>query len=116
MTHLRHLTSTLLGLALLCTALKAQTPEQLAQLDPKDIYFQAWLYTKDAEDLEKKEDYVGAFTKYKKARTLFDTVMVNYPRFKKDMVADRQKLTTDAMEAIHEKALAQPDAPAGRSL
>jgi len=101
------LTSTLLGLALLCTALKAQTPEQLAQLDPKDIYFQAWLYTKDAEDLEKKEDYVGAFTKYKKARTLFDTVMVNYPRFKKDMVADRQKLTTDAMEAIHEKALAQ---------
>ena len=107
MTHLRHLTSTLLGLALLCTALKAQTPEQLAQLDPKDIYFQAWLYTKDAEDLEKKEDYVGAFTKYKKARTLFDTVMVNYPRFKKDMVADRQKLTTDAMEAIHEKALAQ---------
>ena len=77
MTHLRHLTSTLLGLALLCTALKAQTPEQLAQLDPKDIYFQAWLYTKDAEDLEKKEDYVGAFTKYKKARTLFDLSLIH---------------------------------------
>jgi len=108
MTHLRQFTtSALLGLALFCTSLKAQTPEQLAQLEPKDLYFQAWLLTKDAEELEKKGDFIGAFTKYKKARTFFDVVMVSHPRFKKDMVADRQKLTNDAMEAIHEKALAQ---------
>ncbi len=107
MTPLRHFTSFFLGLALLCGSVRAQTPEQLAQLDPKDLYFQAWLLTKDAEDLEKEGNFVGAFTKYKKARTYFDVVMVNHPKFRKDMVADRQKLTNDAMEAIHEKALAQ---------
>ena len=107
MTHLRHFIPALLGAALFASTLSAQTPQQLAQLEPKDLYFQAWLLTKDAEDLEKEGDFIGAFTKYKKARIFFDSVMVNHPKFRKDMVADRQKLTTDAMEAIHEKALAQ---------
>jgi len=106
MTHLRHLIGFLFGI-LTCASAWAQTPEQLAQLEPGELYYQAWSLTKDAEDLEQQGDFVGAFTKYRKAQTFFDIVKVAHPAYKPEMVRDRTGMTTASMEQIHDKALAQ---------
>ncbi|YCM45571.1 tetratricopeptide repeat protein [Verrucomicrobiaceae bacterium 227] len=106
MTHLRHLIGFLFGI-LTCASAWAQTPEQLANLEPGELYYQAWSLTKDAEDLETRGDFIGAFTKYRKAQTFFDIVKVSHPAYKPDMVRDRSEMTTASMEKIHEKALAQ---------
>ena len=66
MTHLRHLIG-LVFLALLTAPLQAQTPEELARLDPGGLYYQAWSLVKQAEELEKEEDFVESFTKYRKS-------------------------------------------------
>jgi Flp pilus assembly protein TadD len=106
MTHLRHLTGLVLA-ALLTVTSWAQTPEELARLDPAELYFQAWSLVKEGEELEKKEDFVGAFTKYRKARAFFDIIKVASPDFRKESLKFRSESTTKAMETIHEKALAQ---------
>jgi Flp pilus assembly protein TadD len=106
MTHLRHLTGLVLA-ALLTVTSWAQTPEELARLDPAELYFQAWSLVKEGEELEKKEDFVGAFTKYRKARVFFDIIKVASPDFRKESLKFRSESTTKAMETIHEKALAQ---------
>ncbi len=106
MTHLRHFIGLLFGL-LTCASAWAQTPEQLASLEPGELYYQAWSLTKDAEDLESKGDFVGAFTKYRKAQTFFDIVKVAHPAYKPEMVRDRTAMTTQSMEKIHDQALAQ---------
>ena len=53
MAYLRHLIG-LVFLALLTAPLLAQTPEELARLDPGGLYYQAWSLVKQAEELEKK--------------------------------------------------------------
>ena len=106
MTHLRHLTGLVLA-ALLTVTSWAQTPEELARLDPAELYFQAWSLVKEGEELEKKEDFVGSFTKYRKARAFFDIIKVASPDFRKESLKFRSESTTKAMETIHEKALAQ---------
>ena len=110
MTHLRHLTGLVLA-ALLTVTSWAQTPEELARLDPAELYFQAWSLVKEGEELEKKEDFVGAFTKYRKARAFFDIIKVASPDFRKESLKFRSESTTKAMETIHEKALAQQKKP-----
>ncbi len=89
---------------------KAQSPQELAQLDPSDIYFQAWLHSRDGKALEKKKKYSEAFDKYNQARVLFNTIAVSHPSFKPDLVADRQKLTAQAIEGVHQQALAEQKA------
>lgn len=107
MTHLRHLIG-FIFVALLLVPSWAQTPEDLAKLDPGGLYYQAWSLVKQAEELEKKEDYVEAFTKYRKARSFFDLITINHPDFKqKEGLKWRTASTTEAMEKIHAKALAQ---------
>jgi len=106
MTHLRHFIGFLFGL-LTCASTWAQTPEQLANLEPGELYYQAWSLTKDAEELETQGDFMGAFTKYRKAQTFFDIVKVAHPAYKPEMVRDRTGMTTASMGKIHEKALAQ---------
>jgi len=106
MTHLRHLIGLLLA-ALITAQSWAQTPEELAKLDPGELYFQAWSLVKEAEELEKKEDFVKAFTKYRKARSFFDIIKISKPDFRKEGIKYRSDSTTKAMEKIHAKALAQ---------
>ena len=106
MTHLRHLTGLALA-ALLTLTSWAQTPEELARLDPAELYYQAWSLVKEGEEREKKEDFVGAFSKYRKARSFFDIIKVASPDFRKENLKFRSESTTKAMEIIHEKALAQ---------
>ena len=106
MTHLRHLIG-LLFAALITAQGWAQTPEELAKLDPAELYFQAWSLVKEAEELEEKEDYVKAFTQYRKARSFFDIIKLTRPDFRQESVKGRADSTTQAMEKIHEKALTQ---------
>ena len=106
MTHLRHLIGLLLA-ALITVQSWAQTPEELAKLDPGELYFQAWSLVKEAEELEKKEDFVKAFTKYRKARSFFDIIKISKPNFRREGIKYRSESTTKAMEKIHDKALAQ---------
>lgn len=106
MTHLRHLIGLLLA-ALITAQSWAQTPEELARLDPGELYFQAWSLVKEAEEWEEKEDFVKAFSKYRKARSFFDIIKVTHPDFRKEGLKFRSDSTTKAMEKIHEKALEQ---------
>ncbi len=107
-SHLRHYREIILAtLFLLLPATQGQTPQELAQMDPSDIYFQAWLHVKDAAKLEKKNKFTEAFDKYNQARLLFNTIAVSHPSFKPELVSDRQKTTADSIEAIHAKALAE---------
>lgn len=106
MTHLRHLLGPAIPV-LVCSSAWAQTPEQLAKLDPGELYYQAWSLNKDAEEFEKKGDFVEAFTRYRKARTFFDIIKVSRPDHQPDLVQDKIDETTVAMEKIHDKALAQ---------
>jgi hypothetical protein len=86
----------------------AQTPEELAKLDPGGLYYQAWVLVKQAEELEKKEEYVEAFTKYRKARAFFDVITINNPDFPhQEGLKWRSENTTTALNRIHDKALAQ---------
>ena len=107
MTHLRHLFG-LVFAALLMSSTSAQTPEELAKLDPGGLYYQAWVLVKEAEELEARNDYVEAFSKYRKARTFFDLITINHPNFEqKEGLKWRTKSTTEAMKKIHAQALAQ---------
>ncbi|MGB0328451.1 MAG: tetratricopeptide repeat protein [Akkermansiaceae bacterium] len=107
MTHLRHLIGVLIMSTLIAPA-PAQTPEELAKLDPGGLYYQAWILVKQAEELEKKEQYVEAFTKYRKARTFFDVITINNPDFpQREGLKWRTENTTAALNRIHAKALAQ---------
>ncbi|MFT7173542.1 MAG: DNA repair exonuclease SbcCD ATPase subunit, partial [Paracoccaceae bacterium] len=106
MTHLRHLIGLLLA-AIITAQSWAQTPEELARLDPGELYFQAWSLVKEAEEWEEKEDFVKAFSKYRKARSFFDIIKITHPDFRKEGLKFRSDSTTKSMEKIHEKALEQ---------
>ena len=109
MTYLRHLIRVFLA-ALLASQTWAQTPEELANLDPGELYFQAWSLVKEAEELEEKENFVKAFTKYRKASSFFDIIKMTRPEFRREGIKYRSDATKQAMEKIHEKALAQQKA------
>lgn len=109
MTHLRCQIGILL-FALLTSVSLAQTPQELAKLDPEELYFQAWSLTKDGEDAERKGDYMDAFSAYQKALTFFDVVRIYHRRHKPDLVLNRCARTTKAMEKIHDQALAEQQA------
>lgn len=81
----------------------AQAPT-VPNFDPSDVYFQAYLAVRAAEQLEKDEDYVGALGKYQQASELFGSVEKFYPDWKADMVKNRKELTAKALAGVQEKA------------
>ncbi len=83
---------------------QAQAPLSPAQFDPSDVYFQGYLSTRSAEQLEASGDYVGAADKLKKARELFEAVRRYYPSWKSDMVESRSKANSESEVRIHPKA------------
>ncbi len=87
----------------ICGSVMAQAPEN-PQFDPSDVYFQAYLEVRAAEQLEKDGDVVGALEKYRQAEKLFGAVGKFYPEWKSGMVRNRTELTVKAMEAVREKA------------
>jgi cytochrome c-type biogenesis protein CcmH/NrfG/uncharacterized coiled-coil DUF342 family protein len=107
----RHLRSFAGGLAvtvLLCLGPQAGgQDENLRQFDPSDVYFQAWLQVREAEQAVKDEKFLEAYNTYNKAAKLFDTVALYHPEWKPHLVKDRQQSTRDSMGEIREKALAE---------
>lgn len=81
----------------------AQAPID-AQFDPSDVYFQAYLDVRAAEQLEKDGDFLGALKKYEQAGKLFDSVGKFYPDWKSGMVSNRRDLTKKALEVVRVKA------------
>ncbi len=86
----------------LCHAM-AQAPVD-PNFDPSDVYFQAYLDVRAAEQLEKDGDFLGALKKYEQAGKLFDSVGKFYPDWKSGMVGNRRDLTTKALEVVRVKA------------
>ena len=86
----------------LCRVL-AQAPVD-PNFDPSDVYFQAYLDVRAAEQLEKDGDFLGALKKYEQAGKLFDSVGKFYPDWKSGMVGNRRDLTTKAIEVVRGKA------------
>ena len=81
----------------------AQAPVD-PQFDPSDVYFQAYLAVRAAEQLEKDEDFVDALKKYEQAAQLFGSVGKFYPEWKSGMVQNRRELTTKAIGVVRAKA------------
>ena len=81
----------------------AQVPAD-PQFDPSDVYLQAYLEVRAAEQLEKDGDFLGSLKKYEQAGKLFDSVGKFYPDWKAGMVGNRRDLTAKAIEVVRGKA------------
>jgi tetratricopeptide (TPR) repeat protein len=95
------------GLALLLAAPahgQATPPPAPAQFDPSDVYFQGYLATRTAEDLESAGDFLGALEKLQKADQMFSAVRTYYPEWKPDMVGSRAEKTTKSIGKVRAKA------------
>ena len=86
---------------------QAPAPAQAAQFDPSDVYFQGYLATRAAEQLEAAQDFSGALDKLRKANQLFDAVRKYYPAWKPEMVGGRMGKTTEALGRVGPQADAQ---------
>ncbi|MEO6477243.1 tetratricopeptide repeat protein [Luteolibacter sp.] len=83
---------------------QAPAPLAPAQFDPSDVYFQGYLSTRSADQLEASGDFVGAAEKLKKAREMFEAVSHYYPDWKPEMVTGRSKINSEAEIRVHPKA------------
>mgnify|MGYP000700487915 CR=1 FL=1 len=81
-----------------------QPPPQTAQFDPSDVYFQGYLATRAAEQLEASGDFVGAMEKMRHAGKLFDAVHTYYPTWKPEMVGSRTAKNSEYLTKLYPKA------------
>ena len=86
---------------------QAPPPVASAQFDPSDVYFQGYLATRAAEELEAKGDFIGALNKLQKANQLFGAVRQYYPTWKESMVGGRMEKTTEMVARVRQQADAQ---------
>jgi Tfp pilus assembly protein PilF len=75
--------------------------------DPADVYYQAWLFVREAETLQKQGRYAAALERYQRAATFFDTIHRFHPEWKKDMVGDRLSLTQSQISKVQPLAAAE---------
>jgi tetratricopeptide (TPR) repeat protein/predicted nucleic acid-binding Zn-ribbon protein len=75
-----------------------------AQFDPSDVYFQGYLSTRSAEQLEAAGNFIGALEKLRKADQLFGAVRTYYPEWKPEMVNGRCEKNTEAIGKVQAKA------------
>ena len=112
--HFRRLPAVLLAGVALCWAglagpLRAQAPPpvQSAQFDPSDVYFQAYLEIRSAEQYETDENFPEALAKLERADKLLNSVTTYYPKWKTEMVTGRLAKTRESLTQIRPKADAQ---------
>ena len=96
--------SVLLSLATAPAHAQAPPPISPAQFDPSDVYFQGYLSSRAAEQLEANGDFIAAAEKLENARKLFEAVRRYYPDWKPEMVTGRSAQTSEAEMRIHPKA------------
>ncbi len=83
---------------------QAPPPPTPAQFDPSDVYFQGYLSTRSAEQLEASGNFIGALEKFRKADQLFGAVRTYYPEWKPEMVTGRCEKNTEAISNVQAKA------------
>ncbi len=95
--------------AVLASPCRAQAPPpvQAAQFDPSDVYFQAYLEVRSAEQLEKDLHFSEALVKLEQANKLLASITTYYPKWKPEMVAGRVAKTREARDLVSPKAAAQ---------
>ncbi len=96
--------SVLLSLATAPAHAQAPPPISPAQFDPSDVYFQGYLSSRAAEQLEASGEFIAASEKLEKARKLFEAVRRYYPDWKPEMVTGRSAQTSEAEVRVHPKA------------
>ncbi len=113
-THFRRSPALLLVAVALCSAGLGsggfgQTPAaaQAAQFDPSDVYFQAYLEIRSAEQYEADENFPEALAKLEQATKLLKSVATYYPKWKPEMVAGRAAKTQESLAQVRPKADAQ---------
>ena len=78
-----------------------QAPVAEANFDPSDVYFQGYLATRAAEQLEQAGDFIGARERLGKASEMFAAVRKFYPNWKPEMVAGRSEKTLEAVNRVN---------------
>ena len=68
---------------------QATVPVASAQFDPSDVYFQAYLEIRSAEQYETDENFLGALAKFEQATKLLNSVATYYPQWKPAMEIGR---------------------------
>lgn len=110
MAHFHPILGVLLALLIPTSLISAQTQEQLAQLEPSDLYYNGWQLARGAEKLIKEEKYVAAYAKLRQAKAMFDTMAINHATYRPDLVKMRQDSTRETMDLIYPKAEAEQKA------
>jgi predicted nucleic acid-binding Zn-ribbon protein len=79
---------------------QAPAPPSPAQFDPSDVYFQAYLAARSADQLESSGDYSGALEKLEKANQMFEAIRRYHPQWKPEMVQTRSLATMDTTKRV----------------
>jgi len=113
-THCRRFLAALLaGVALAWAGLRGESQAQApppvasAQFDPSDVYFQAYLEIRSAEQYATDENFLAALGKCEQATKLLNSVATYYPQWKPAMVAGRAAKTRETIAQLRPKAEAQ---------
>jgi tetratricopeptide (TPR) repeat protein len=101
----RGLSAVLLGLVMVLMPVpaahgQAVPPVAPAQFDPSDVYFQGYLATRAAEELEAAGDFSGALEQLEKASQLFNAVKTYHPDWKPEMVGGRSSKTMETIDRV----------------
>ncbi len=83
------------------------TKDAPANFDPSDVYFQGWLLSRDAEQLQAEKKFEESLDKFSRARQLFDSIATYFPLWKPEMVTGRRAQTADFIAAVGPEALKQ---------
>ena len=85
----------------------APPPVAPAQFDPSDVYFQAYLAARAAEDAEKDRNFIDALEKLQLAQKHLNSITTYYPKWKPEMVAGRSAKTDESVTRVRPLAETQ---------
>lgn len=91
-----------ISLISLLTAWAQDGPKETdpSKLDPSDIYFQAWMALRDADEFQEAEDYQKAFEATTRSKRLLDTVTLYHPQWKPHLVERKQNEASPRLETL----------------
>jgi tetratricopeptide (TPR) repeat protein/predicted nucleic acid-binding Zn-ribbon protein len=85
-------------------AAQSNPPVSPAQFDPSDVYFQGYLASRSAEQLEAAGDFQGALEKLERANQLFEAIRTYHPDWKSEMVSRRSENTAETINRVRPQA------------
>jgi len=72
----------------------------LKDVKPGSIYLSGYAAVNEAEKLESAEKYIDAWNKYHQALRYYKTIDINFPDWKKEMVAYRMEMTDESIKRL----------------